>query len=130
MLDDGAPLFSQIADLLSAQIADGVLSEGDRAPSTNELAAYHRINPATAAKGISILIDDGLLEKRRGIGMFVAPGARAKLLAVRREQFAARYVDPMVAEANRLGLETEALVNLINSSRNRNTSNGKGAVKS
>ena len=84
MLDDGAPLFSQIADLLSEEIADGVLIEGDRVPSTNELAAYHRINPATAAKGLNMLIDDGLLEKRRGIGMFVAPGARAKLLEVRR----------------------------------------------
>ena len=104
MLDDGAPLFSQIADLLAEEIADGVLIEGDRVPSTNELAAYHRINPATAAKGLNMLIDHGLLEKRRGIGMFVATGARAKLLEVRREQFAARYVEPMVAEANRLGL--------------------------
>lgn len=129
VLDDGAPLFSQIADLLSEEIADGVLSEGDRVPSTNELAAYHRINPATAAKGINMLIDDGLLEKRRGIGMFVAPGARAKLLQARREQFAARYVEPLVAEANRLGFETEALVDLINASRN-STSNGKGGAKS
>ncbi len=133
MLDDGAPLFSQIADLLSEEIADGVLIEGDRVPSTNELAAYHRINPATAAKGLNMLIDDGLLEKRRGIGMFVAPGARAKLLEVRREQFAARYVEPLVAEASRLGLGTEALVDLIIASHNRNNShnsNGKGGVKS
>jgi GntR family transcriptional regulator len=130
VLDDGAPLFSQIADLLSEEIADGVLIEGDRVPSTNELAAYHRINPATAAKGLNMLIDDGLLEKRRGIGMFVAPGARAKLLEVRREQFAARYVEPLVAEASRLGLGTEALVDLIVASHNGNNSNGKGGVKS
>jgi GntR family transcriptional regulator len=130
VLDDGAPLFSQIADLLSEEIADGVLIEGDRVPSTNELAAYHRINPATAAKGLNMLIDDGLLEKRRGIGMFVAPGARAKLLEVRREQFAARYVEPLVAEASRLGLGTEALVDLIIASHNSNNSNGKGGVKS
>ena len=130
MLDDGAPLFSQIADLLSEEIADGVLMEGDRVPSTNELAAYHRINPATAAKGLNMLIDDGLLEKRRGIGMFVAPGARAKLLDVRREQFAARYVEPLVTEASRLGLGTEALVDLIIASHNSNNSNGKGGAKS
>ena len=130
MLDDGAPLFSQIADLLSEEIADGVLIEGDRVPSTNELAAYHRINPATAAKGLNMLIDDGLLEKRRGIGMFVAPGARAKLLDVRRQQFAARYVEPLVAEASRLGLGTEALVDLIIASHNSNNSNGKGGAKS
>jgi GntR family transcriptional regulator len=133
VLDDGAPLFSQIADLLSEEIADGVLIEGDRVPSTNELAAYHRINPATAAKGLNMLIDDGLLEKRRGIGMFVAPGARAKLLDVRRQQFAARYVEPLVAEASRLGLGTDALVDLIiasHNSNNSNNSNGKGGAKS
>ena len=77
-----------------------------------------------------MLIDDGLLEKRRGIGMFVAPGARAKLLDVRREQFAARYVEPLVAEASRLGLGTEALVDLIIASHNSNISNGKGGAKS
>jgi GntR family transcriptional regulator len=131
VLDDGAPLCSQIAELLAEEIADGVLSEGDRAPSTNELAAYHRINPATAAKGINMLIDEGLLEKHRGIGMFVAPGARAKLLDGRRKQFAARYVEPMMAEASRLGLSAEALIDLIHASTNNNscTSNGKGATK-
>ncbi len=124
MLDDGVPLFSQIAELLSEEIADGALNEGDRVPSTNELAAYHRINPATAAKGINLLIDNGLLEKRRGIGMFVAAGARAKLLEDRRKQFAARYVEPMVAEAKRIGLGTEALLDLVNASSNASTSNG------
>ena len=128
MFDDGAPLFSQIAELLAEEIADGILSEGDRVPSTNELAAYHRINPATAAKGINVLIDHGLLEKRRGIGMFVAPGARAKLLDDRRRQFAARYVEPMMAEANRLGLGTEALVELIHASSNGSSTN-KGDTK-
>jgi GntR family transcriptional regulator len=127
VLDDGAPIFSQIAELLAEEIADGVLGEGDRVPSTNELAAFHRINPATAAKGINVLIDDGLLEKRRGIGMFVAAGARAKLLEERRKEFVARYVEPMVAEASRLGLNTEALLDVIHASSNSNgTSNGKG----
>ncbi len=130
MLDDGAPLFSQIAELLAAEIADGALNEGDRVPSTNELAAFHRINPATAAKGINMLIEQGLLEKHRGIGMFVATGARAKLLEERRQQFAARFVEPMVAEANRLGLGTEALIDLIHASRsNTSNINGKGATQ-
>jgi GntR family transcriptional regulator len=124
VLDDGVPLFSQIAELLAEEIADGALNEGDRVPSTNELAAYHRINPATAAKGINVLIDNGLLEKRRGIGMFVAAGARAKLLEDRRKQFAARYVEPMVTEAKRIGLGTEALLDLVNASSNASTSNG------
>ena len=74
-LDEGAPIFVQIAERLAEEIADGGLAEGERVPSTNELAAFYRINPATAAKGISMLTDDGLVEKRRGIGMFVAAGA-------------------------------------------------------
>ena len=115
-LDEGAPLFAQIAERLSEDIADGALAEGERVPSTNELAAYYRINPATAAKGISMLTDDGLLEKRRGIGMFVAAGARARLLAGRRKQFAERYVEPLVAEAGRLGIDADDLVALIRES--------------
>ena len=108
-LDEGAPLFVQIAERLADEIADGSLAEGERVPSTNELAAYYRINPATAAKGISVLTDDGLVEKRRGIGMFVASGARARLLAERRKRFAERYVEPLVAEASRLGIGADEL---------------------
>ena len=118
MLDEGTPIFSQIAARLSEEIAEGTLPDGERVPSTNELAAYYRINPATAAKGINMLIDDGLLEKRRGIGMFVAAGARMRLLAERRKQFAERYVRPLVAEASRLGIDADELVGLIRTSSN------------
>ena len=112
-LDEGTPLFGQVAERLAAEIADGGLAEGERVPSTNELAAYYRINPATAAKGINLLADDGLLEKRRGIGMFVAAGARRRLLAQRREQFAERYVRPLLTEATRLGIDRGELFTLI-----------------
>jgi DNA-binding transcriptional regulator YhcF (GntR family) len=112
-LDEGTPLFGQVAERLAAEIADGGLAEGERVPSTNELAAYYRINPATAAKGINLLADEGLLEKRRGIGMFVAAGARRRLLAQRREQFAERYVRPLLTEATRLGIDGGELIALI-----------------
>jgi GntR family transcriptional regulator len=112
-LDEGTPLFTQIADRLAAEIADGGLAEGERVPSTNELAAFYRINPATAAKGINLLADDGLLEKRRGIGMFVAEGARQRLLGQRREQFAERYLRPLLTEATRLGIDAGELIELI-----------------
>ena len=115
-LDEGVPLFIQIAERLADEIADGTLPEGERAPSTNELAAYYRINPATAAKGLGMLTDDGLLEKRRGIGMFVAAGARVRLLSERRKRFAERYVEPLVAEASRLGIDADELVALIRES--------------
>jgi GntR family transcriptional regulator len=112
-LDDGTPLFVQIAERLSDQVADGTLAEGERVPSTNELAAFYRINPATAAKGINMLTDDGLLEKRRGIGMFVASGARARLLGDRRKRFAEDFIEPLVAEAGRLGIDTDELAALV-----------------
>ena len=123
-LDEGAPLFVQIAERLAEDIADGALAEGERVPSSNELAAYYRINPATAAKGISMLTDDGLLEKRRGIGMFVAAGARERLLGDRRKRFAERYVDPLVTEASRLGIDADALIGLI-----RESSHAQGDTK-
>jgi len=113
VLDDATPIFTQIAERLADEIVDGGLAEGDRVPSTNELAAFYRINPATAAKGVNVLIDDGLLEKRRGVGMFVAVGARERLLEDRRRRFAERYVEPMVAEANRLGFDDDELVDLV-----------------
>jgi DNA-binding transcriptional regulator YhcF (GntR family) len=112
-LDEGTPLFTQVAERLAADIADGGLAECERVPSTNELAAFYRINPATAAKGINVLADEGLLDKRRGIGMFVAVGSRARLLARRRAEFTERYVEPLLTEATRLGIDSEELIALI-----------------
>ena len=123
MLDDGAPLFQQIADQLSSDIVDGTLVEGGKVPSTNEFAAFYRINPATAAKGINVLVDDGILEKRRGIGMFVVVGARSRLIQLRRKEFAEQYVDPLVTEAKRLGIDTEALIEMIRRPPDRQRSN-------
>jgi DNA-binding transcriptional regulator YhcF (GntR family) len=123
-LDEGVPLFVQIAERLADEIADGALAEGERVPSTNELAAFYRINPATAAKGINMLTDDGLLEKRRGIGMFVAAGAQVRLLDERRKLFAERFVEPLVIEAGRLGIDANELVTLI-----RAASHGQGGTR-
>jgi GntR family transcriptional regulator len=127
-LDEGTPLFAQIAERLAEEIADGGLAEGERVPSMNELAAFYRINPATAAKGLNVLADDGLLEKRRGIGMFVASGARKRLLAQRRDQFAARYVEPLLAEAARLGIGADELVALVKQSAQSLSLNTQGGV--
>src|SRR3984885_7872102 len=115
-LDEGTPLFAQIAERLAEEIADGGLAEGERVPSMNELAAFYRINPATAAKGLNLLADDGLLEKRRGVGMFVASGARKRLLAARRGRVAAHPVEPLVTEAARLGIGDDELVALVRKS--------------
>ncbi|MCK6066306.1 MULTISPECIES: GntR family transcriptional regulator [Microbacterium] len=113
MIDEGKALFLQIAENVEDAIIDGTLLEETQAPSTNELAAFYRINPATAAKGVNMLADKGVLYKRRGIGMFVAPGARELLLTERRTSFADRFVDPLIAEARKLGLGPEDLAALI-----------------
>lgn len=113
MIDDGRALFVQIAENVEDAIIDGSLPEETQAPSTNELAAFHRINPATAAKGVNMLVDKGVLYKRRGIGMFVADGARRLLLDERRTAFADHYVEPLLAEAAKIGLGADDLRALI-----------------
>ena len=113
MVDDSRPLFVQIAERVEDSIVEGTLAESEQAPSTNELAAFHRINPATAAKGIAMLTDKGVLHNRRGIGMFVSDGARELLLAERRSAFADRYLDPLLAEARKIGLGPDDLARLL-----------------
>lgn len=116
VLDDATPIFSQVSERLADQIADGELAEDERVPSSNELAAFYGINPATAAKGINVLTDDGLIEKRRGVGMFVVRGARQRLLEERRLRFADQFVSPLLAEATRLGIDAKKLLELIETS--------------
>ncbi|MFD5226038.1 GntR family transcriptional regulator [Microbacterium sp. NPDC058342] len=113
MIDEGKPLFLQIAEAIEESILDGSLDEEGQAPSTNELAAFYRINPATAAKGVAMLTDKGILLKRRGIGMFVSAGARDILLAERRTRFAERFIDPLITEARTLGLGADDLAALL-----------------
>lgn len=115
MIEEGKPLFVQIAEQIEDSIVDGNLPEENQAPSTNELAAFYRVNPATAAKGINLLVDRQVLYKRRGVGMFVAKGARAALVAARREAFVLRFVDPMLGEAARLGLGADDIAGLVRS---------------
>jgi len=113
VIEEGKALFLQIAEQIEDSILDGSLEEESKAPSTNELAAFYRINPATAAKGVAMLTDKGVLYKRRGIGMFVQSGARELLLGERRSAFADRYIDPLLAEARTLGLGADDLAALL-----------------
>lgn len=115
MSDDERPLFRQVTEHLESAILAGTLAEHAQVPSTNELAAFHRINPATALKGVSALVADGILYKKRGIGMFVSAGAPALLRQRRRAEFARQYVEPLVAEARRLGIHPDELTSLVQS---------------
>jgi len=112
-VDESRPIFLQIAEQIENDIVAGALSEETQVPSTNEFAAFYRINPATAGKGVNLLVDEGILYKKRGIGMFVAEGSRARLVAKRRDQFTAQYVRPLVEEAAKLGITPAQLADLI-----------------
>ena len=104
MLDDRSPIYRQIADQVKADVVSGTLDGDEQVMSTNQYAAYYRINPATVAKAFQQLVDEQVLYKKRGIGMFVSPTARDALRARRRETFFSDVVDPMVAEAKAVGI--------------------------
>ena len=112
-MDESRPIFQQIAEQIENDIISGVLPEETQVPSTNEFAAFHRINPATAGKGVNLLVDTGILYKKRGIGMFVAQGARARLLGQRQDQFRESYVVPLITEAEKLGITPGELSTMI-----------------
>ncbi len=104
LVDGDQPIYRQIAAQLRAEIVSGALQSEDQVMSTTQYAAFHRINPATVAKGFQELVDEGLLYKRRGVGMFVSPGARDRLLVERRACFRVEHLQPAVDEARRLGM--------------------------
>jgi GntR family transcriptional regulator len=113
VIDEGKPIFLQIAEQIENDILAGSIPEESQVPSTNEFAAFYRINPATAGKGVNRLVDDGILYKKRGIGMFVAEGARARLIQARRTRFREEFIRPLIAEAAKLGIDPDQLTEMI-----------------
>ena len=109
-LTDDKSIYLQISHMIETDILRGVLLEEERVPSTNELANLYAINPATAAKGINILVDGGILYKKRGIGMFVAAGAMEKIRNRRKQEFYQVRLAELLAEAKSLGITAEELV--------------------
>ena len=103
------PIFLQLSQGLEDEILSGIYSEGEQIPSITELAASYKINPATALKGINLLVDAGIVYKKRGIGMFVSQGALQLLKEKRQDEFFQQYVLPMVQEAKRLSIQPETL---------------------
>jgi DNA-binding transcriptional regulator YhcF (GntR family) len=112
-MDDSRPIFVQIAERIEDDIIEARMPEESQVPSTNQFAAFYQINPATAAKGVNLLVDQGILYKKRGIGMFVAEGARTKLMEKRKELFYEQYVVAMVKEAEKLGITVEQLTEMV-----------------
>jgi GntR family transcriptional regulator len=113
MDESGRPIFLQLAEALENQIISGQIAEESQVPSINELAAFHRINPATALKAVNQLVDQGTLYKRRGIGMFVSPGAKALLIKSHSEKFSGEFLEPLLAEARKLGISNKDIIQML-----------------
>ncbi|MBP3337959.1 MAG: GntR family transcriptional regulator [Lachnospiraceae bacterium] len=106
-------IYLQISEMIENDILRDILLEEEKVPSTNELARMYSINPATAAKGINILVDAGIVYKKRGIGMFVSKGAKEQIKNSRKEQFYDNYIKRIVIEAQSLGITKKELVKMI-----------------
>lgn len=113
LLNEKKPIYEQIRDWLADQIIDETLVEDDKVPSTNEIVTYFKVNHITVSKGVSELVEEGVLYKKRGVGMFVAEGARDKLLEARRNGFVEEYLKPMLEEARKLDLTEEDIQTMI-----------------
>lgn len=111
--DSDKPIFIQIAEGIEDAILAGAFEEDGQIPSITEFSVTYKINPATALKGINILVDSGIIYKKRGLGMFVAPGAVEFVYTKRKKQFYDSYVDVLITEAMRLHIDKTELINMI-----------------
>jgi len=111
--DDNSPLFLQIKERIEDQIINGSLATDEQVPSTTQIVQFYKINHITVSKGVNLLVDEGILYKRRGVGMFVNKGAKKMLTEKRRENFLTGYLMPMLAEARKLGIDFRTLIEMM-----------------
>ena len=117
-LDPGneKPIFIQLAEAVEANILKGIYAEETQIPSTTEVSVTLKVNPATINRGVNLLVDEGIIYKKRGLGMFVSRGAREKILTRRRQAFFQDFVLPLLEEAKNLGLSPEDVMRMMNHS--------------
>lgn len=113
------PIYLQVREQIEDQILKHQLKEGEQAPSTNQLVNFYKINHVTVSKGVNQLVDEGILYKKRGIGMFVAEGAREMLIQKRKESFMEDYVVKLVHEANKLEITENEIIQYIKNVKER-----------
>jgi DNA-binding transcriptional regulator YhcF (GntR family) len=111
--DNEKSIYLQIAESIEDDIIKGNIGEETQIPSTNQMAVIYRINPATAGKGINLLVDRGILYKKRGIGMFVTTGARKIIQDDRKSNFYERFIKALLEEASNLDIKTEEIIEMI-----------------
>jgi GntR family transcriptional regulator len=110
MWNDNTPIYRQLKERVLGMMLDGLLKPGDALPSVRQVAADYQLNPITVSKAYQELVDESLVEKRRGLGMYVTEGAHEKLLASERERFVREEWPAMVERIRRLGLDLEQLL--------------------
>ncbi len=115
MLDDKSniPIYIQISEMIEDMIINGDIKEEEQLPSTNQLAHAYKLNPATARKGLNILVDEGLAYKKRGLGIYVTNGATKKMKEKRKNDFLKKYVKPLISEAKKLDVSREDIKNYV-----------------
>ena len=120
-LDPGneKPIFIQLAETVEDNILKGIYTEETQIPSTTEVAVTLKVNPATVNHGMNLLVDEGIIYKKRGVGMFVSTGARENILARRKKAFYQDFLLPMLEEAKNIGLSSEDVVGILNHSKNQ-----------
>ena len=111
--DSDKAIYLQISESIENDILKKIIDEEEQVPSTNQLAAAYRINPATAAKGINMLVSEGILYKKRGVGMFVAGGAVKKIRQKRIKAYNTDFVAPLLEEAASLGISKDEIIAMI-----------------
>ncbi|MBN2238918.1 MAG: GntR family transcriptional regulator [Dehalococcoidales bacterium] len=111
--DNEKPIFMQFAEQLEDSILRGIFKEETQIPSTTEVSVTLKINPATANRGVNLLVDEGIIYKRRGVGMYVASGAVSRIKAKRQKAFYSSYIVPLLKESANLGIEQDEIINMI-----------------
>ncbi len=114
--DSERPIYLQIAEAIEDNIIRGIFEEESQVISTTEISVKYKINPATAGKGVKLLVDEGILYKKRGVGMFVCAGAKKTILKKRRENFCQGFILPLIDEASKLGITKEEIIDMIEGS--------------
>lgn len=107
------PIYIQIAQSIEDGILNGIFKEDEAIPSTTEISVRFKINPATVAKGFNLLVDEGIIYKRRGVGMFVSSGSKEILIQKRKDSFYSNYIISLIDEAKKLNISTEDIIEMI-----------------
>jgi len=111
--DDNSPLFLQIKERIEDQIISEALAEGGQVPSTTQIVGFYKINHITVSKGVNLLVDEGILYKKRGVGIFVSKGAKNMLIEKRKQNFLTHYLKPLLLEARKLGIDIKQLIEMM-----------------